>query len=148
MTLSVVPPPRGIAGYATLAETSIFRDFREIDMIRKFAVLAIAMIVTGCATYGGYQPTVDPYNDRNIGRLEQDKAECGSLANQAGSLGSDTLKGAGMGALIGAAGGAAHLAGLDGVMHRREQRVPLSCIVVRLQDDEASARRLRVDLEL
>ncbi len=76
-------------------------------MIRKFAVLASAMIVTGCATYGGYQPTVDPYNDRNIGRLEQDKAECGSLANQAGSLGTDTLKGAGMGALIGAAGGAA-----------------------------------------
>ena len=80
-------------------------------MNRKLAVigsiLASAIIANGCASYGGYQPTVDPYNDRNIGRLDQDMAECNSLAHQAGTVGTDTLKGAGVGALVGAAGGAA-----------------------------------------
>jgi len=70
-------------------------------------VFASAIIATGCATYGGYQPTIDTYNDPNIGRIEQDKAECDVLAKQAGSVGTNTLKGAGVGALIGAAGGAA-----------------------------------------
>ena len=80
-------------------------------MFRKLSVLgfvfASAIIATGCATYGGYQPTVDTYNDRNIGRIEQDKAECDGLAKQAGSAGTSALKGAGVGALVGAAGGAA-----------------------------------------
>jgi len=80
----------------------MFRKFTAIGLI-----LASAIIGSGCATYGGYQPVVDPYNDPNIGRLEQDKAECGSLANQAGSVGAETMKGVGVGALIGAAGGAA-----------------------------------------
>ncbi|MFZ4704239.1 MAG: glycine zipper family protein, partial [Candidatus Methylumidiphilus sp.] len=80
----------------------MFRKFTVIGLI-----LASAIIASGCATYGGYQPVVDPYNDPNIGRLEQDKAECGSLANQAGSVGTETMKGVGVGALIGAAGGAA-----------------------------------------
>ena len=80
----------------------MFRKFTVIGLI-----LASAIIASGCATYGGYQPVVDPYNDPNIGRLEQDKAECGSLANQAGSVGAETMKGVGVGALIGAAGGAA-----------------------------------------
>ncbi len=80
----------------------MFRKFTVIGLI-----LASAIIGSGCATYGGYQPVVDPYNDPNIGRLEQDKAECGSLANQAGSVGAETMKGVGVGALIGAAGGAA-----------------------------------------
>lgn len=80
-------------------------------MIRKLTVLgsilASAVIITGCATYGGYQPTVDPYNDPNIGRLQQDGVECGNLAHQAANVGGDTLKGAGVGALLGAATGAA-----------------------------------------
>jgi outer membrane lipoprotein SlyB len=80
-------------------------------MMKNFAVigliLASVIVANGCATYGGYQPVVDPYNDPNMGRLEQDKAECDSLAKQAGNVGTDTLKGAGVGALIGAAGGAA-----------------------------------------
>ncbi len=80
-------------------------------MLRKLivlgSILSAVIVAGGCATYGGYQPVVDPYNDPNIGRLEQDKSECASLANQAGSFGSETMKGAGVGALIGAAGGAA-----------------------------------------
>ena len=80
-------------------------------MSRKFAVtgvvIAVTIIANGCASYGGYQPTVDPYNDPNIGRLEQDKAECNNLAHQAGSVGTNTAQGAGVGALVGAAGGAA-----------------------------------------
>ena len=70
-------------------------------------ISVVILIANGCATYGGYQPTVDPYNDPHIGRLQQDGVECGNLAKQAGSFGTDTLKGAGVGALVGAAGGAA-----------------------------------------
>jgi hypothetical protein len=79
--------------------------FNKLMVVGLIAV--VTLIANGCATYGGYQPTVDPYNDPNIGRLQQDEAECGNLAKQAGSFGTDTLKGAGVGALVGAAGGAA-----------------------------------------
>lgn len=79
--------------------------FRTITALA--AVLATVIVANGCATYGGYQPTVDPYNDPNIGRLQQDAAECGSLAKQAGNLGPEAMKGVGVGALLGAATGAA-----------------------------------------
>ena len=73
----------------------------------KAAVLTSAVIVGGCATYGGWEPTVDPYNDRNPAMIQQDAEQCKMLARQAGSTGTESLKGAGAGALIGGAGGAA-----------------------------------------
>jgi hypothetical protein len=71
------------------------------------SVLATALAGGGCATYGGYQPVVDPRADPNYANIQQDSVECGNLAKQAGNVGVDTLKGAGVGALVGAAGGAA-----------------------------------------
>lgn len=70
-------------------------------------IVAVALL-SGCYSYGGYQPTVDGYNDPNAYRINQDMAECRQLAEQA--AGGGTLKesavGAGVGGLIGAAGGA------------------------------------------
>jgi len=71
------------------------------------SILATAVVASGCATYGGYQPVVDPRTDPNYANMQQDSAECSELAKQAGNLGGDTLKGVGVGALVGAAGGAA-----------------------------------------
>jgi hypothetical protein len=71
------------------------------------AILISAVIASGCATYGGYQPAVDTYNDPNAYRLPQDQQECSALAKQAGSAVSETAKGVGAGALLGAATGAA-----------------------------------------
>ena len=68
---------------------------------------ASAILASGCATYGGYQPVVDAQNDPNAYRINQDMEECRALAGQAGNTGTETMKGAGAGALIGAAGGAA-----------------------------------------
>lgn len=80
-------------------------------MLKKLALIATvftsAVIVNGCATYGGWEPTVDPVGDKNPAYIQQDTVECKSLAQRAGSVGTETAKGAGAGALIGAAGGAA-----------------------------------------
>lgn len=80
-------------------------------MNKKFAVIvsivAAALVASGCASYGGYQPVVDPRTDPNYANIQQDQVECSELAKQAGNVGGDTLKGAGVGALVGAAGGAA-----------------------------------------
>ena len=65
------------------------------------------MLLSGCYSYGGYQPTVDAYNDPNAYRINQDMAECKQLASQAsGGTAKETAIGAGTGALLGAAGGA------------------------------------------
>jgi outer membrane lipoprotein SlyB len=70
-------------------------------------VLIGSVLLTGCYSYGGWQPTVDPYNDPNAYRINQDMAECEQLAKQAsGGTTKETAIGAGTGALIGAAGGA------------------------------------------
>ena len=71
------------------------------------SVVISAAIVSGCATYGGYQPAVDTYNDPNAARLPQDRAECEMLAKQASSTGTETAKGVAGGALLGAAACAA-----------------------------------------
>ncbi|NJD05910.1 MAG: hypothetical protein FIA97_05360 [Methylococcaceae bacterium] len=80
-------------------------------MFKKFSVfasvLAATVIVSGCATYGGYQPAVDTYNDPNAARLPQDRYECEMLAKQAASTGKETAMGVAGGALLGAATGAA-----------------------------------------
>lgn len=71
------------------------------------AVLVTAVIANGCATYGGYQPVIDPYNDPNAYRSQQDAQECQGLARQASSTGTETAKGVAAGGLLGAATGAA-----------------------------------------
>ena len=64
-------------------------------------------LVSGCYSYGGYQPTVDTYNDPNAYRINQDMAECKQLASQAsGGAAKETAIGAGTGAALGAATGA------------------------------------------
>jgi len=77
------------------------------NKILVFVSILAAATVTGCATYGGWQPTVDAYNDQNPGAIPADTEQCKALAQQAGSVGTETAKGAGVGALVGAAGGAA-----------------------------------------
>ena len=65
------------------------------------------VLLSGCYSYGGYQPTVDTYNDPNAYRINQDMAECKQLASESsGGTAKETAIGAGTGALIGAAGGA------------------------------------------
>lgn len=69
--------------------------------------IVVAMLLSGCYSYGGWAPTVDPYNDPNIARVEQDKVECQNLARQAGATGTEAVQGGVAGGLIGAASGAA-----------------------------------------
>jgi hypothetical protein len=70
-------------------------------------ILMGAALLTACASQTGWTPTVDPYNDPNAYRINQDTAECKQLASQAsGGTVKETAIGAGTGALVGAAGGA------------------------------------------
>src|SRR5437870_13166531 len=68
------------------------------------SLLALALVVAGCATMGGYQPTVDPYDDPHAARIPCDEAECRELALHASG---GTAKQTAVGGLPGAAGGAA-----------------------------------------
>lgn len=77
-------------------------------MIKKIGLVIVPMLALGgCATYTGWQPTIDPYNDRNPAAIQQDSEECKALASQSGSTGTEALKGGAAGALIGGAAGAA-----------------------------------------
>ena len=71
-------------------------------------MMVFVLLFTGCASKGGYQPTVDPYGDPNAERIQQDTAECRQLAEQAsGDTATEAGKGALVGGLLGAAAGAA-----------------------------------------
>jgi hypothetical protein len=71
-------------------------------------IVAGSLMLSACASQTGWTPTVDTYNDRNVGRISQDMAECKDLASQAsGGTLKESAIGAGVGGLIGAAGGAA-----------------------------------------
>lgn len=77
-------------------------------MYTRSCLVALALIVAGCATMGGYQPTVDPYDDAHAGRIPQDEAECRELALHAsGGTAEKSAIGAAVGGLLGAASGAA-----------------------------------------
>lgn len=65
------------------------------------------IVLGGCATYGGYQPTIDSYNDPNRTNIQQDLADCKALAQQSGSTGTEAVKGGAVGGLLGGAAGAA-----------------------------------------
>jgi hypothetical protein len=85
---------------------------RRKNMFKRAAVLMLVSVfaLVGCASQGGYQPTVDTYNNPNAKNLGRDMEECKALASKAsggGAAGTETLKGAAVGGLIGAAAGAA-----------------------------------------
>ncbi len=68
-----------------------------------FAILWLG----GCASYGGWEPTVDTSRDMHKDTLERDLAECKDLASKAsGGTATEAAKGTGAGAVIGAAAGA------------------------------------------
>jgi outer membrane lipoprotein SlyB len=70
-------------------------------------IIITGSLLSGCYSQGGWTPTVDPYNDPNAFRINQDISECKQLASQASNgTGKETAIGAGTGALLGAAGGA------------------------------------------
>ncbi len=76
-------------------------------MTRLMAVGMVALWVSGCASYGGWEPTVDASRDMNQDTLERDLAECKELASKAsGGTATEAAKGTGAGAVIGAAAGA------------------------------------------
>lgn len=71
-------------------------------------LITSGLLLSACASQTGWTPTVDPYNDRNAYRINQDMAECKQLASHAsGGSVKETATGAAVGGLIGAAGGAA-----------------------------------------
>lgn len=72
-----------------------------------FVSLFIAILFSGCASYSNWQPVVDPANDKNAAKIPADQEQCKQLASQAGSVGTETAKGAAVGGLLGAAAGAA-----------------------------------------
>lgn len=71
------------------------------------AIIIGSILLSACASQTGWTPTVDPYNDPNAYRINQDMAECRQLASQAsGGTAKEAAVGAGVGGLVGAAGGA------------------------------------------
>ena len=76
-------------------------------MTRLLAVGMIALCISGCASYGGWEPTVDTNRDLHKDALARDLAECKELASKAsGGTATEAAKGTGAGAVIGAATGA------------------------------------------
>lgn len=75
-------------------------------MIKKIGLVMVPMLALGgCATYTGWQPTVD--GSRNPSMVQRDTEECQALARDSGSTGTETAKGAVAGGLLGGAAGAA-----------------------------------------
>ncbi len=78
-------------------------------MVKKITAVIIvsAMALTGCASQGGWSPTVDPYGDPNAANIERDTVECRQLAeNASGGTAQETGKGALVGGAVGAVAGA------------------------------------------
>ncbi len=73
------------------------------------ALISLALLViSGCASQTGWQPTVDPYNDPRAAYINQDLVECKMLAERvSGYSPGEAAKGALIGGAIGAASGAA-----------------------------------------
>lgn len=76
-------------------------------MNKLIAVGMAALWLGGCASYGGWEPTVDPRADAGKETLNRDLAECKELASKAsGGTATEAAKGTAVGALGGAAVGA------------------------------------------
>jgi outer membrane lipoprotein SlyB len=90
----------------------IFEDFFMLD--QRFALLLlVALIFSGCASHGGYRPTVDPYGDPRADRIGQDLYECDGLAYHASRVEEASVGGAIVGGGIGMMWGAL-LGGIHG----------------------------------
>lgn len=72
----------------------------------KTLAICLSLTIGGCANLSGWQPTVDTYNDPNLGNLNYDIQECQQLAKQAAGAAKEIGLGIGSGALLGGAGGA------------------------------------------
>ncbi len=73
-----------------------------------FYSATILILVSGCASQTGWQPTVDPYSDPRAAYINQDLVECKMLAQRvSGYTPGEAAKGALVGGAIGAATGAA-----------------------------------------
>ncbi len=76
-------------------------------MHRLIALGIITLWLSGCASYGGWEPTVDPRAGVNKETLDRDLTECKELASKAsGGTATEAAKGTAVGALGGAAVGA------------------------------------------
>lgn len=76
-------------------------------MSRLIAASFIALWIAGCASYGGWEPTVDPRAGTQKDTLDRDLAECKELASKAsGGTATEAAKGTAVGAIGGAAVGA------------------------------------------
>lgn len=71
--------------------------------MKTFVSSLLCVWLTGCATYGGWEPTVDPRTSTSEAQA-RDLAECKQLAQQ---VAGDPAKKAGIGALVGGVVGAA-----------------------------------------
>jgi outer membrane lipoprotein SlyB len=70
-------------------------------------ILVSAIALTGCASQGGWSPTVDSYGDPNAANIQRDTVECRQLAkNASGGTAQETGKGAVVGGAVGAVAGA------------------------------------------
>ena len=78
-------------------------------MLKKIIAIVLISVfgLVGCASQGGYTPTVDSANDPNAANLTKDENECRTIAKNSSKTGKETLKGAAVGGLLGAAAGAA-----------------------------------------
>ena len=76
-------------------------------MTRLMAVGMLAFWLGGCASYGSWEPTVDPRTGTQKDTLDRDLGECKELASKAsGGTATEAAKGTAVGALGGAAVGA------------------------------------------
>ena len=76
-------------------------------MNRLIAAAIGTLWLSGCASYGGWEPTVDPRTGATKETLDRDLTECKELATKAsGGTATEVAKGTGVGALGGAAVGA------------------------------------------
>jgi outer membrane lipoprotein SlyB len=76
-------------------------------MNKLVAVVMAALWLSGCASYGGWQPTIDPRADANKETVDRDLVECKELASKAsGGTATEAAKGTAVGAVGGAAVGA------------------------------------------
>ena len=79
-----------------------------MNNILKASIIGSSLLISACATQTDWSPTVDPYGDPNVQRINQDLYECRQLALRAsGGTVKETATGALVGGAIGAASGAA-----------------------------------------
>ena len=84
-------------------------------LVTRFVLLSLVVFVFyGCASQGGYRPTVDPYGDPRADRISQDLYECDGLAYHASRVEEESARGAIVGGGIGMVWGA-----LVGGLHGR-----------------------------